>query len=177
MKALWQQVYATSTAITGCILKNGGKARLDSMFEGKVTVTTSDSRAPGPYTIPLKFGLRFSQGCHDEVEVTNFPPMVLGNGDAMVTMIGGGTGAYDPSTGAMWIYVVLDVNPSNAFAARSHLSMEFSTENLGGSRLQMVMLGNNKGQITLTATGTFEDGFFGGTVSTMWASGTISPQP
>jgi hypothetical protein len=177
VKALWKQVAILNQEISKCILSHGGKPALNSTFEGTATLTTTHPDAPGPFTVPVSFGLLFDEGCHSNVEITNFPSIDVGNGAATVTKVAGGSGTYNPATGAMWLFLTLDVDPSNALATKSDIPLDLSTENPWGVRLPIVVLAGSKGHITLTGTGTFQGGHFDGSSGTLVVADTISPHP
>jgi hypothetical protein len=153
----------------------GGNPPLQSQFTGTATLTTTYSRAPGPFAEQVSIGLLFS-GDRKTVTVDSFPPIttlpfsvgILGSDTVTITLTGGGTGAFDSATGRMDIVVTLHFHHSNSLLGDSDLTMMLSTDQ--GSTL-------NKGAITIGGSGMFMGGVLGGSTGTLVIAGTISPSP
>jgi hypothetical protein len=78
----------------------------------------------------------------------------------------------NPNTGEMSVTIQLSFVHSLQAAGNSDVTIQLSTDNTGGSRIN-----RNNRQVTLAGTGTFDGGFLGGSTCTLVISGTLSALP
>jgi hypothetical protein len=120
--------------------------------------------------------------------VTSFPAIVvgpfptpLGNNTTTITMTGGGTGSFDPATGALALPITLKFDHSLFFAGDSDASCTLTTgassSPAGAFTGTGAPLVRPSGAITLVCGFTFAGGFLGGDDGFLTVTGTITPVP
>jgi hypothetical protein len=156
-------------------------------FNGQGTLVTSNMRAPGPFTQNLLVGLELSPDGRTAT-ITSFPTIVVGpfstpvgNNTTTITKTGGGTGSFDPSTGALDIPITLHFDQSHVFAGDSDASCTLTT---GTSRSPGgvfagtgVPLTRPSGTTSVVCGFRFQGGFLGGDDGFLTVAGTITPVP
>jgi hypothetical protein len=121
------------------------------------------------------------------VTIVNFPPLdsmqfslpfPLGDDDVTVTLVGGGTGAFDPGSGNMSVPVTLDFHHSNSVFSDSTLEVILTTGASAHGRFsdQGKAMQSN-GSMTLVGDGAFQGGVLGGSDASLVITGTMSPHP
>jgi hypothetical protein len=172
IKELQKQIDKLKAQLDQCVIKHGGKPDLFATFKGKVTITTNNSKAKGPFVKNITASVAFRKYSHETVGIS-FPPIVVGPFDTPVgdntttiKLLNGG-GSFDPSTGHMTVHLHLDIHHSNDLAADSTLDITLSTTSpLDGA-----------GKITLKGSAPFKDGYLDEDVCTLVITGTITPTP
>ncbi len=147
---------------------------LTSTFAGRGELTTTHPNAPGPFPADVNLTVTFTD-CRTLINITNFPP-IRGSSQnppnrSTVTMIGGGSGRFDSSNGAIAIPITLKLENSNPFFGNSTLQLELVAAGVAD------MENSATGQATLRGTGTFVGGALDGHQGTLVIPGTFSPRP
>jgi hypothetical protein len=179
---------AKKVQLDACLEREGVALPLKATFNGNATLRTCHQNAPGPYSNPLSFELWFNAD-RTNVQILTFPPLVtppvntpLGSNITTIKKIGGGSGVFTPSSGAMGmpIKLLFDQSIDAWFLPDQDSTIDFllSTTsvtsplgNFNGSPL------NAAGQITLVGESQFVGGFLGGKCGVLVIRGTISPHP
>ncbi len=92
-----------------CVIDNGGKLELNAIFSGRATMTTSNDKAPGPFTKSVSIGVDIGAwvpGNLRIVHITSFDPISVtydthspaGTVTTTVSLIGG-SGNFDEKSG------------------------------------------------------------------------------
>lgn len=174
VKNTQNQINAKLQQLKTCMVsKCNGKPDLTATFTGKVTVTTSNSNASGPFKQDVSASVTFFKWDHTHFSLTLSPikvgPFDTPVGSNITTVTGWGAGVVNLGTGAMTATLNLHFHHSNDLAKDSDMIITLST--LSGSPL------NDAGKVTLKGTGKFKGGYLGGNSCTMTITGTIAPQP
>ena len=163
----------------GCRLKNGGLPDQPATLDGTATMTTSNQNAAGPFVQNLQLALTFLKFDHTTLEVNNFPAITagpfntpVGPNTTTVSLRQVQSTSVNPNTGEIRITLQLSFVHSLQAAGNSDLTIQLSTENTGGSRIN-----RNNRRVTIAGTGTFEGGFLNGNTCTLVISGTLSALP
>ena len=152
---------------------------LSTTLTGTATLTTSNSRARGPFTVPLTAGLFFDDS-RTIVSVTSFPPITVktGDGPVIVSRTGGANGSFTKSTGAMTLPVELhfDLPDDTPIPiGDSDLPISLGTGSVGG--LNGARLDRTTGRIRLVGAGTFDEGFLDNEQATLVVDGELADLP
>jgi hypothetical protein len=143
-----------------------------------VTFRTASSDAKGPFTFAITIGTNFSAD-RRIVEIVSFP--ALATSDVTVTLVGGGTGDFNPSSGEMHLPVSLLFHPSSDFASDSTLNLTLTTGTQSSPNHTFTDQGKPMqadGSIVLVGDGVFDGGFpLGGNDASLVLSGKFSPHP
>jgi hypothetical protein len=158
-------------AYNRCIIEHGGLPALDATLVGRVTLSTSNENAPGPFTQSVSIGFHFGDWDHSEVSVTTFSEISVtydtpvGMNTTTVSKNGLGQGHFNPMTRNL-------VMPLSLFF---HHSLDVA----GDSTLIITLMGNvaSNGNAKLDGFAPFEDGELDGDNAWLVAEGTISPPP
>lgn len=189
--ALVRKKHAKGVELRDCIVRNGGTVcnPLAAIFTGTATLRTSYQRAPGPFVDPVTLDLWF--GCpRNSVQIVTFPAIVtqpydtgtiFGTNFTTITMIAGGGGVFNSSSGEMAIPIKLSFDQSidiPLVIEDSTVDFLLSTGlvaspvgDVSGSSLDPA------GRITLVGASQFKDGILGGSYCTLVIEGIISPHP
>jgi hypothetical protein len=143
-----------------------------------VTFRTASDQAKGPFTFAVVIGTSFSTD-RRVVEIVSFP--VLATPDVTVTLVGGGTGDFNPISGEMHLPVSLLFHPSSSLASDSTLNLTLTT----GAQRSPHHTFNDQGKpmqtdgsIVLVGDGVFDGGFpLGGNDASLVLAGKFSPHP
>jgi hypothetical protein len=176
------KIAAKESEYKQCEQTHGGKADLSTRFNGRATMTTSNTNAPGPYHTDWLIGKRikgvFPHWCHNSLRIIYFPTIVVGpystpvgDNTTTVTFVNESHSTVDPSTGKVELSVKLHFHHSLAVAADSDLAITISTDAPGGTRRQ------SDGSITLVGDATFQGGYLGGDTCHLVIAGTLKPGP
>jgi hypothetical protein len=163
-----------------CRFDNGGKPDLPVTLAASVRMTTTKSEAPGPYNKSITLGLTFLKFEHKTLSITSFPSISvtfdtgtpLGSNTTTITNSSVEPTSVNPANGRMTISLTLHFHQSLLDGQDSDVSIELSTENSGGSRIN-----RSNRLVILAGTGTFEDGFLDGEDCTLVIRGTLSALP
>jgi hypothetical protein len=174
VKDLLKQIAAATQKLDQCVIsKCGGLSTLFATFKGKVTMTTNNSNAKGPFIEDITASVTFLK--YDRKHLNIYPdtitvgPFKVTGGSNTTTVTGEGQGLVNLQTGAMTITLGLHFHQSNDFAGDSNLTITLSTSS--GSPLSAT------GAVTVNGNSTFSEGFLGTNTCTMKIQGTISPHP
>jgi hypothetical protein len=152
-----------------CIVSHGGLLELQATFSGKATMYTSDSDAPGPYTMADTIGLLFSEWNHANVTITSFPPLSatfdtpLGANTTTVTLIAG-SGTYNPDG---YLTMTLDLHFHHTLVSDSRLHIT----------LKNVEPMDSAGKVAVMGSAPFQDGYLDGDECTLQVKGAVMPHP
>lgn len=152
---------------------------LSTTLTGTATLTTSNSRARGPFTVPLAVGLLFDDS-RTAVSVTSFPPITVktGDGPVVVSRTGGAAGSFTKSTGAMTLPVELhfDLPDDTPIPiGDSDLSISLGTGSVGN--LTGARLDRTSRRIRLVGAATFDEGFLDNEQATLAVDGELADLP
>ncbi|MDQ4118270.1 MAG: hypothetical protein M3235_15105 [Actinomycetota bacterium] len=148
---------------------------LATKLNGTATLTTSSSRAPGPFTVPVSIGLVFN-GARTAVSVSSFPDITVqtDNGPVVVSRIAGGNGTFTKSTGAMQLSVTLLFDlPFPAGDSKLPITLTTGT---AGSLTGRPLDGATR-RVRLVGAGKFVDGFLDNETATLVVDGTLEQLP
>jgi hypothetical protein len=130
---------------------------LDTTFAGLATMGIPEFKVSESRDVSL--GIRFSVDRRD-VQITSFPPIEtksfntpFGSSKSTVTLIGGGSGTFDPNSGQIAIPITLHFDQSldvPMVQEDADVSLELKTDAEGGSPLDRA-----SGRITLAANAQF----------------------
>ncbi|MEV3973530.1 hypothetical protein AB0K68_36305 [Streptomyces sp. NPDC050698] len=148
---------------------------LFTTLTGTATLTTSDSRAPGPFTVPVTIGLFFNDA-RTQVSISSFPAITVqtDSGPVTVTGIGGANGTFNKAAGAVSLPVDLNFNLP-APASDSDLPITFTTGSAG--TLTGVPLNRTTRKIRLVGIATFDGGTLNGEQGTLVIDGELADLP
>lgn len=154
---------------------NNCAADMRTNFSGEVVMTTSHPRVREPIRRSLSLGVEVIN-CRTIVSILQFPaitsdPIEVSPGvrnTTTVTLISGGSGNFDSSSGSLAIPIRLRFAHSHPFAGTDVIDVTLSTENPGASRYSM-------GRATLTGSGTFRGGFLNGQTGNFVVVGSFTP--
>jgi hypothetical protein len=164
---------------------------LSVVFTGAATLTTADTRFPGPFTSPLTVTMTFSRN-RASVKLGPFPTIVVGPfatplGMNTITITqepqpaGGGSGLFVPSSGAMTMPIGLHFHHSISLAGDSDVAFSLTTGNSISPSGRFNLTGTPRnpadGMIILVAGAVFMGGFLGGTECSLTIAGTLAPVP
>jgi hypothetical protein len=156
-------------------------------LSARATLVTTNNNAGGPFARNVTVGLELSPDGR-AVTVTDFPPVAvgpfptpLGNNTTTIRMTGGGSGSFDPGTGAMTLPITLEFDHSPIFAGDSDADCTLTTgasSSPGGALTGTgAPLARPAGTITLVCGFRFDGGFLGGDDGFLTVAGTITPVP
>ena len=121
------------------------------------------------------------------VTIVNFPPLFsmqfdlpfpFGHDDVTVTLVGGGTGAFDPESGSMSVPVTLNFHHSNSAFSDSTLELILTTgASAHGKYSDQGTAMQSNGSMTLVGDGAFQGGVINGDAASLVINGTMSPHP
>ncbi|MEU7904379.1 hypothetical protein [Actinoplanes sp. NPDC049118] len=163
-----------------CLRDNNGSApALSATFTGRVTLTTTDSRVPGPLSRDVSFNLYFDGVNREWVSVRSWPEITSdritqGPQDFRVTVrLESSAGTFSRPTGAMSLALTLLFDESLSFPwdSDSRLPITLRTDQPGGSPMDAA------GSVTLAGTGRFSSGHLSGKDATLTVTGTVTPRP
>jgi hypothetical protein len=152
-----------------CIVSHGGLLELKATFSGKATMHTSNSDAPGPYSMDDTIGLLFSEWNHANVTITSFPPLSatfdtpLGTNTTTVTLIAG-SGTYNPDG---YLTMTLDLHFHHTLVSDSRLHIT----------LKNVEPMDSTGKVSVMGSAPFQDGYLDGDECTLQVKGAVMPHP
>lgn len=174
VKAMLKQIAEKQQQFKACMLsKCGGKPDLSAAFTGKATMTTTNSKASGPFKQNVSASILFYKWDHAHFGIGLSPlkvgPFDTGAGSNTTTVKGRGVGVLNPQTGAMTVTLQLHFDHSHALAGNSDLIITLSTSS--GSPFDAA------GKVTLNGTGKFKEGFPGDDNCTLTIEGSIAPLP
>lgn len=146
---------------------------------GTATLTTSNSRARGPFAVPIAVGLFFDDS-RSTVTVVSFPPITVRttDGPVVVSRTGGANGSFTKSTGAMTLPVELrfDLPDDTPIPiGDSNLSINLTTGSAAG--LTGARLDRTTRTIKLVGAATFDEGFLDGDQATLVVEGELAELP
>jgi hypothetical protein len=156
--------YATTVRGKGAAASGWSDWRSDSgpfprenSFKGTAQVEIPDLHVSEKRSVEL--GMRF-EPAHSQATITRFPRLVtkrfhtpFGNSVCTVTLVGGGTGSYDPSTGQIKIPVTLKFDQSldvPGVEEDTRLDLELRSDREGGAPLDAA-----SGRVALAGSGKF----------------------
>lgn len=184
---------AAQADLARCIREHGATPRelaaseLNSTFTGSATVRTTDSNAAGPFDVDLNIDLRFSRDrCH--VTITRFPSLklktkdlpVIGRINVTVSQTGGGSGSFHPVSGTMNIPITLHFHYDTALLGDDDATFSLTTGRSVSRSRAFDITGSPLtagGNITLTGTTRFRNGYLSGKEGSLFITATISPRP
>lgn len=184
---------AAQADLTRCIRDHGATPRelapseVTSTFTGSATVRTTDSNASGPFDVDLNIDLRFSRDrCH--ITITRFPSLklktkdlpVIGRINVTVTKTGGGSGSFHPVSGTMNIPITLHFHYDTALLGDDDATFSLTTGRSVSRTSAFDITGsplNAGGNITLTGTTRFRNGYLSGKDGSLLITATILPLP
>ena len=188
--AVWAKAIDDSDALAGLMevdIVAGGVT-----FDGSGTLRTSCPYARGPFEFDVHVGAVFSD---DRLTLTivSFPPIdsgefnipVLGTDDVTVTLVGGGTGMFDPNSGNMSIPIKPNFHHSITVLGKpvfsdSTLEVVLTTgaeSSPHGTFSDQGQPLQPDGSIRLIGDGGLQGGPLGGYDASLVLDGTISPHP
>ncbi|HYG80204.1 MAG TPA: hypothetical protein VD861_07450 [Pyrinomonadaceae bacterium] len=150
---------------------------LSSTFSGPGRFTLNHPNTPNPFNRTISLPVEFSRDrCN--LSIINFPPITetfdthtfLGSNTTTITMIRGGTGSFDLTSGIISIPVTLRFSHSLATDGSSTCDLLLTTEANGGQRL-------STGSATLVGSCRCEEGILDGSNATFVVTGSFSPGP
>ena len=165
-----------------------GVAPISTTFNGTATLRTTDSRASGPFSMPISFGVFFFEG-HGSVSLTDFPELVTAPFEVdtpfgrrtnvtVVRKTSGGDGLFNKPSGGFAIPVSLFLDHSLDFPfveEDSSLSIVLQTGAAGG--VMGVPLDRATGKLTLVGVGRLVDGILDGATGTVILDGSLATVP
>lgn len=184
---------AANADLSSCIREHGATPRelapseLTSTFTGSATVRTTDSNASGPFDVDLNIDLRFSRDrCH--ITITRFPSLklktkdlpVIGRINVTVTQTGGGSGSFHPVSGTMNIPITLHFHYDTALLSDDDATFSLTTGRSVSRSAAFDITGSPLtagGNVTLTGTTRFRNGYLSGKEGSLLITATISPRP
>lgn len=148
---------------------------LFTTLTGTATLTTTDNRAPGPFTVPVTIGLFFNDA-RTQVSISSFPPITVqtNSGPVTVTRTGGGNGTFNKAAGAVSLPVDLHFNLP-APGSDSDLTITFTTGSAGN--LTGAPLNRTTRKIRLVGVATFDGGSLNGEEGTLVVDGELADLP
>lgn len=170
--ATGKKLAAAQKAFAKCLTDNGLLQALKAAFTGTATLTTSNSKAKGPFKQSVNIGLRFSVRDHKDISITSFPKISVkydtpvGEVTTTVTM-NSGSGTFNKSTNKITLSLSLAFKHSTSLAGDSTLDIKLNTD----SPLDAA------GKITVSGSSKFKGGYLDGDTCTLSVKGTISPRP
>ena len=147
---------------------------IGAVFTGSGVMTTSDSRAQGPYPGAIEnMRVNFTD-CRGIIQITDFPPLIsnsetsVGPNRGTLTMFAGGAGTFNPINGRIEMPITLGLVNTNGLFGNSTLPLR-----LTGA------MNRTTGEVTLSGTGRFSGGQLGSASAdgTVTITGTFSPRP
>jgi hypothetical protein len=180
INALNRQIADKNLELNACKIKNGVPVPLNAGFTGRVTLTTTDGRARGPFSRDVSGRLLFSADRRNVHLLGSLPPLShaidtpLGKNTTTVTAVSNGEGSYDPASGRMSVPVQLFFDQSIDVPFRtedSRLFLTLSTGTPGGRPVDA------SGNFTVAGTGIFQDGELDDERGTITLSGRLDRHP
>ena len=162
-----------------CVIDNGGKLELNAIFSGRATMTTSNDKAPGPFTKSVSIGVDIGAwvpGNLRIVHITSFDPISVtydthspaGTVTTTVSLIGG-SGNFDEKSGNLTLDLSLFFHHS------------YQGPGAGDSRLDLLLQTTSpldvQGHIAVSGSSQFKDGFLDMDTGSLTVDGHISPRP
>lgn len=180
IRALNLQIAGRQNELTDCIATTPQDPPppppIEAILTGTATLSTTDTRAPGPYTSPVRLGLIIN-GNRTIIAITSFPTIStppfdtpIGLNSTRVTHTGGGTGSY--AGGAIVMPITLHLDHSidiPIFEEDSDISLVLSTQSPGSP-----VTPEPFGSVTLVGSGTFSGGILAGSTGMLRVSGNIA---
>jgi hypothetical protein len=184
IKELDESLQPVKKQLKACITE-AGLQNITVTLSGTVTLTTTDEKAPGPFTEQVKIELSFFHE-REKVHVTDFPAIVtkpfdtpLGKNVTTITNLeGSNPGTSNPNNGALSIICNLKFDHKvdvPIIEEDSTLNITLTTGKVGS--MQGSPINQVNGAVKLVGSGTFEGGYLDGKVGRMVISGKINPIP
>jgi hypothetical protein len=152
-------------------------APLPSSFNGTATLRLNHPNTPNAFNRPVPMSVEFSRDrCN--LRIVRFPPIVqtfdtgtvLGTNTTTITMIRGGTGSFNQTTGHIDLPVTLLFSHSIGAAGPSTCDLRLRTDVSGGQPLSM-------GRARLVGSCRCAGGFLNNTNGDFTVEGSFSPSP
>ncbi len=181
LKAVGPSIAFQQRKLEKCLEEETGVSPLTTRFNATRVLTTTHPDARGPYEGDIVIGIRFNAS-RTEVTITSFPDIVsdpsdtpVGDNVTTVSLISGGNGTFDKSTGHIGIALGLRFDHSNRFIGDSTLSLMLTTHNV--EELQGSPLNNTTRALTMVGRGTLNGGYLNGSDADLIVSGGLETLP
>jgi hypothetical protein len=177
IRELGEQHSEAHARLAECLGESPQPTPLVVTFSGTATLTIADARFPGPFASAVTARATFNPP-RTALTVDSLSTITatfqtdIGPNTTTVSLLPGGTGTFDPSSGLMLLSIRLRFDHSIIFAGDSDAPIDLRTDVGSGSPVN-----RTTGAVTLVGASRFEGGFLNGTGFSMVLTGTLSPVP